>query len=68
MNYKGRLDTIRSSSYLPSRPKEGYETLQQQWVSLLAAYHPIPPAERVPQIRYFQGNDLRASPSRNYTV
>ena len=51
MNYKGLLDAVRSSSYLPYKPKEGYETLQQQWVSLLAAYHPIPPAERVPHIR-----------------
>ena len=51
MNYKECLDTIRSSSYLPYKPKEGHETLQQQWVSLLAAYHPIPPAERVPHIR-----------------
>ena len=67
MNYKERLDTIRSSSYLPYKPKEGYETLQQQWVSLLAAYHPIPPAERVPQIQYLTCN-LRDSPSRNYTV
>ena len=33
--------------------KEDYESLQQQWMSLLAVYHPFSGAERVPKIWYF---------------
>ena len=33
--------------------RKSYETLQQQWLSLLVVQHPICRAERVPQIWHF---------------
>ena len=53
MNRKGLLDTIRSSSHTPYVSKEGYGTLQQQWVSLCAAQYHISHDERVTQIWRF---------------
>ena len=40
------VDAMRSSSNHPHIPKEGYETFDQQWMSLLAARYPIPFEER----------------------
>ena len=56
MTHNGPVDTIRSSSLLLCASKEGYETPQQQWMSLLIAYHPIWCAERLSQIWYFVSN------------
>ena len=35
VDQKGFVDTIRSSSHLPYASKEGYNKLQQQWLSFL---------------------------------
>jgi len=56
VDHKGLVDTARSSSSHHHTPNEGYETLNDQRVSLLAAHHPIYCAERVPNIRYFVWN------------
>ncbi len=61
------VDAARSSSHLLHTSKEEYGTLQQQWVSLLAAQHPISNAERVPQIGHVTGN-LKVDPGRNDLV
>ena len=42
-----------SPSNLAYHSKEGYDILNQQLVSLLAAHHHISPAERIPEIWYF---------------
>ena len=60
-------DTIRSSFNQPYRCNEGFETLNHQWVSLLAAQHPISSAERVRKIWYFTWNSGLVF-SRNHTV
>ncbi len=42
------VDAVQRSSNHPYISKEGYETLKQQWVSLLKAHQqPISRAERV---------------------
>ena len=61
------VDAARSSSHLLYISKEDYGTLQQQWVSLLAAQHPISNAERVPQIGHVTGN-LKVNPGKNDLV
>ena len=67
MTHNGPVDTIRSSSLLLCASKEGYETPQQQWMSLLIAYHSISHAKRVPQSGIL-GTSLRVDHSRNDTV
>ena len=67
MTHNGPVDTIRSSSLLLCASKEGYETPQQQWMSLLIAYHSISHAKRVPQSGIL-GTSLRVHHSRNDTV
>ena len=47
MDHKGLFDTIRGSCHSPNISKGAYETLQQQWASLLKAHHPNSWAERV---------------------
>ena len=41
--------TMSSYTY-PYASKEGYESLEQQWMSLLVSYLLIFPAEKVPEI------------------
>ena len=53
MNHKEPVDDVRNSYHLTYQSKEGYETLQKQWVPFIIAYHPISHAERVPEIWYF---------------
>ncbi len=48
--YQGLVDATKSFSNHPHMFEECYGALKQQWMSLLAAQHPIPLAERVPQI------------------
>ena len=52
-SHKWQTGDLRSSSHLPYAPKEGFETLHKQWMSLFAIQHPIYHFERVPQILYF---------------
>ena len=63
----GWYNTVRSFSHLSYASKEGYETLKQQWLSLLAVQYHICCAERVPQILKFVWN-LRVNIGRNDTV
>ena len=58
------VDAARSSTHLLYTSEEDYGTLQQKWVSLLAAQHPISNAERVPRIGHVAGN-LKVTPGRN---
>ena len=51
----GLVDAPRSLSHLAVVPKQGFETLQQQWMALLATYHLICHDERVPKIRHLPG-------------
>ena len=53
LTHKGLVDAVRSSSHLSYAPKEGYETLQQQWLSLIVVHHLICCAVRIPQIWHF---------------
>ena len=50
MDYRGPLYAIKSSSKHPHTLQEGYETPQQQWMSLLIAQHQIAFAEKGPEI------------------
>ena len=50
MNHKVLTDAVRNSSNNSYTSREGYETLDQQWMSLLAAQHPITSAEKKPEI------------------
>ena len=50
MDNEGLLVDARSSLIHTYMSKEGYETLKQQWIALLAEEHSICHAERVPQI------------------
>ncbi len=61
------VDAARSSSHLLHTSEEDYGTLQLQWVSLLAAQHPISNAERVSQIGHVTGN-LKVDPGKNDLV
>ena len=65
--HKWLVNAVKSISHLPYTSKEGYETLKQQWLSLLAMHYHICCAERVPQIWKFVWN-LRVSIGRNDTV
>ena len=47
--------------------KQGYETIKQQWLSLLATQHPISRTEGVPKSWYFWWN-LRVNFGRNDNV
>ena len=58
VNHNGLADAIRSTFHLSYASKEDFETLQQQWLSLLAVHHPICRTERVPQIWHFVRVDL----------
>ena len=50
MDHTGIVYSVRSSSSRPYMSKEAYETVKQQWMSLLAAYPDISCVERVPEI------------------
>ena len=50
---QGSVDDIRSSYNHLCTPNEGFETLKQQWTSLLAAQYSIYCAERWLKIWYF---------------
>ena len=63
------LDAMRSSFHCPypHTSKKGYQTLKQQWISLLAAWHSISRDEKLPTIWYFPCN-LRPILGRNSTT
>ena len=61
------VDDIRRVSEHLYVSKEGHETIQQQWMSLCAAQHPLSHAERVPQILHFVCN-FRVDPCRIDTM
>ena len=42
---QGLVDDVRSAFHLPYISKEGYETLEQQWMSLPTIYHLVSHAE-----------------------
>ena len=63
----GVVYSARSSSNQPYTFKEGYATLEQQWMSLLVAHPHISCAEREPEISYFVCN-LRLLFDRNGIV
>ena len=65
--HKWLVNAVKSFSHLPYASKEGYETLKQQWLSLLAVQYHICCAERVPQIWKLVWN-LRVNIGRNDTV
>ena len=67
MNHKGRVAVVRSTSHLHYASKEGYETIQWQWVYLLTVYHSILNAAGVPKILYFESN-LRVILGENDTL
>ena len=50
------IDAVKSSSLLPYVSRDGFETLKQPWLFLLAVQHPICRSERVPQIWHFVYN------------
>ena len=50
MNHKELQDAVRRSFHLPHTSKEDYKILQQQWLCLLVAPHPISSVESVFQI------------------
>ena len=60
MDHKELVYAPKSYSNLPYTCAEGYETVQQQWMSLLATHHPLFLADRVPKIWYF-ARKLRAT-------
>ena len=49
VTHKGPVDAPRSLSHLDVVPKQGLETLQQQWMALLVANHLICHDERYPK-------------------
>ena len=53
LEHEGCVDAAISPSNLAYHSKEGYDILNQQLMSLLAAHHHISPAERIPEIWYF---------------
>ncbi len=68
VNYMGLLGSVKSSSDLNYTSKERYETLQQQYISLIAAYYPFPPVERVLQIWHFVCTLLRINIRWNHAL
>ena len=53
MDYNELIDDVKGSCYSLHACKEGCETLQQQWMSLLASQHHISHVERVPTFDMF---------------
>ena len=49
VTHMGPVDAPRSLSHLAVVPKQGFETLQQQYMALLATHHLICHDERVPR-------------------
>ena len=50
MDHKGLANAVQHFLKHNYEDKEGYETLNLQWMPPLAAQHPISTAERVPEI------------------
>ena len=67
LTHKGLVKATRSSSCPTNASKEEYETLQQQWIHLLAVYHCISHDDRVSKVQYFVCN-LRVNHNRNDNV
>ena len=67
LNYTWFLSAIKCSFPLLMTSNEGYETLQQQWITFLATQHSISRAEMIPQIWYFVCN-FRVNLDWNHTV
>ena len=56
MDHRELVDAVKSCFRHSHISNEGYETFQQQWLSHIAAQHPIPYAEMGPKIWYFVCN------------
>ena len=54
--YRRPADATTRSPHLPSRSKEGLETICKQWVSFIAVQHTVGRTERVLKILYIVSN------------